>query len=207
MAVAAWIAAYRLGCDKAGALVWCLAAGLASGPLYVVITSGTSDDFLRQRHFGLVVLLLLLAAALRFLWARRKAVRGPNTAAIVVAVFTLIIPAMVGSMISRTREDRADYQQATEVFVGLHRLAAEVETLRAARGRLPKDEAEFVAWRCGALPRLGRYSAVHYDKEEGDNYLLSSSLQHFWGRGWDMFGYDVLSRGPRSRERIQVELF
>jgi hypothetical protein len=206
VAVAAWIAAYRMGCDKIGALLWCLAAGLCLWPLCIVMSGGTSEELARQPPVGLIGVPLVIAAVLRFLWARQTSARGPNAAMIVVAVFTLVIPAMVGSMISRTRQYHADYQQTTEVLVGLHRLAAEVEAFRATRGRLPKDEAEFVAWRGRPMPDPGRYGRASYSLV-GDEYMLHSAVQQFWEHGWDFFGYDVYSRGPRSRERIEVEIF
>lgn len=206
VAVAAWIAAHRAGCDKIGALVWCLAAGLCLGPLCTIVSGGTSEEFARRPPVGLVGVPLVVAAMLRFLWARRKAARGPNAAMIVVAVFTLVVPATVGSTIARTREYHADYQQTTDVIVGLHRLAAEVEAFRTAHGRLPKDEAEFVAWRGRPLPELGRYGRASYTLV-GEKYELYSAVQQFWGHAWDLFGYDVLFYGPRSTQRIEVQLF
>jgi hypothetical protein len=206
----AWLAAYRMGCDKIGAILWAMTAGLVSWPLCIVATHGTSEHLLRPGPFRVYLApVLLLAALLRFLWAGRKtaSANGSNAAMVVVTVFTLIIPATVVSMISSVRQDHSDYQETTQMLVGLHRVAADVESFRNVRGTLPKDEAELVAWRGCAMPSWGPYGKIHYQMEDKDGYCLQSGTQHFWGRGWDLFGYVVTSRGPRAAERIHVELF
>jgi hypothetical protein len=205
----AWIAAYRLGCDRIGVLLWCLAAGLASSPLCIVITRGTSDDFARLKPFTAAAFLLLIATGVRFFWVLRKTAvaRGANAAMIVVALFTLIVPAIVGSMISRTREYEEEYQETTLMLLGIHQVGSDVDSFRTAQGRLPKDEAEVAAWRGSPMPSWGRHGAVHYQAYGGGQYRLDTLVSHFWGRGWDIFGYIVSSSGPQSAMPLHVELF
>jgi hypothetical protein len=207
---AGWIAAFLLGCDKIGTLLWCLGAALTSGPLCIVITHGTSDDIAREKLVAIAGFLLLIVAAFRFLLrASRKtaAARGPNAAMVVVTVFTLIIPVVIGAMISRVRGYEEEYQETTQMLIAIDRVGADVEAFRVARGKLPADEGELVAWRGAPMPTWGRHGAVRYHLASNNTYYLESMANSFWGRGWDIFGYIVTSGGPKSNTPIHVELF
>jgi hypothetical protein len=204
----AWIAAYRVGCDNIGGLLWGLAAGLASGPICIVTAHGTFDDFARLSPVTVATFPLLIAAGLRLLWTVRKKSpnRGPNAAMIVVAVFTLIIPSLVSSMISRSRQYEEQYEESTQMFLGLHQVGRDVEAFHKARGRLP-SEAELVEWRGSPMPSWGSYGNIRLYVLQSGEYQLQSSTHGFWGYAYDWAPYIVVYTGARSPERIHIESF
>jgi hypothetical protein len=204
-----WIAAYRLGCDKIGTLLWCVAAGLASGPICIVVTHSTFDNLSRESPIAVTALPLLIVAGLRFLWAARKTTlaRGPNAAMVVVSVFTLIIPASVAATISRVRDCDSEYQETTQMLLGLHQVASDIDAFRKARGRVPNDEDELVAWRGSPMPSWSKYGNVRLMLLQNGGYQLDSNTHGFWGYANDWAPYIVVYSHSQSFECIHIDPF
>ena len=119
----------------------------------------------------------------------------------------LIIPGSYFSKtVSHTRH-LEDVEHTTATLVTLHRLAGEIETIRARLGRLPTGEKELETLRRAPLPAFWKDYRIHYERRDEEHYDLTCTLQNFWGYGWDIFGWNVYYHGPDAPRRIQVILF
>ena len=200
-----WIL-YRLArANASGIALWCLAV-VAVGTTCGVLPGSEADGLMAL--CSLTGVILLLASATAFLAAALKdrIHRGGNCAGCNLALFTLIAwVAGYAGINSRVRHQDA-VQRTTETIIELHKLAAEVESIRARLGRLPNDEMELVALRQKPMPTFYRNFQIGY-RLDRDRYYLTCSLSDFWDCHWDLFGWIVSYYGPNAPRRMQIILF
>ncbi|HVX60596.1 MAG TPA: hypothetical protein VHC19_08340, partial [Pirellulales bacterium] len=98
-------------------------------------------------------------------------------------------------------------QQTTDQFISLYKLTAEIESIRARTGRLPKDERELIALRGQPISTNGESAVLSYKRLDEDHYRLDCVLQNFWGRQRDTIGWIVRYYGPKTPRRVRVVLF
>lgn len=198
---------YRLArVNTAGVILWCLA----------VVTTSTScwalphgDEGALMALCGVTGSILFVASTIVYLIAALKdrTRRGRNCACCNLALFTWIAwSASCASIGSRLRHQEA-VQHTTETIITLHKLAADVESIRARLGRLPTDEKELVALRQKPMPLFYIQYQIGYQRVDQDRYHLTCSLSDFWDRHRDLFGWIVLYDGPAAPRRMQVILF
>jgi hypothetical protein len=156
--------------------------------------------------FALLVLLLISCVIFLVTAFQDQARRGRHCAACIIVLSSLIIP---GSYVSKTAmhaRDLEEFEHTTETLITLHRLAAEIETIRAHSGRLPTGE-ELETLRGAPLPVFWKDYRIQYERHDEEHYELSCTMQSFWGYGWDIWGWIVCYHGRDAPRRIQVILF
>jgi hypothetical protein len=194
--------------NRWGILLWCLGGGLICAisrewPFKTATSTEKVDSLVWM------AVTTLIASGIVFLVAavKDRSRRPGKYGGLALAAFTLFVWfAAVATVRQRlVEQERAD--ETTHALIELHRLAAEIESLRLRIGRLPQDEEECVRLRGEPMPRFGRYGRISYAKHDADHYALTCCMNDFWGCGWDIFGYILVYRGPTSTQRLHVELF
>lgn len=158
---------------------------------------------------GFVMIVLMLISCAVFLVAAvdDQTRRGRHCAACVMVVSSVFIPASCAATFVRNAHYLKSVALTTETLLTLNRLSIEIEAIRARLGRLPKGEQELVTLRGAPMPTFYEDFQIRYERRDEQDYILSCTLNSFWGHGWDLFGWDLYYRGPDAPRRIQVILF
>lgn len=214
-----WVSAYVLALavagvlhrlarlSEAGVVLWALSV-LAFSTGHWAATVGGELGRIAELCL-LSALILWVASCIAFLVAAAKdqARRAGNCAGFNLALFSLIAWFVVGNSIHGPILRQREVQQTTEELIELHKLAAEVESIRKRNGLLPKDEKEFAAKSSASMNSTGQDRRSGYVRYDENRYRLLGSLGHFWGRHHDLFGWIVYHYGPNSPRRMRVVPF
>jgi hypothetical protein len=194
------------GPTPSGLVLWC--AG--SVAIAIAFRSSFHEGSDASAVFGWLGLVCVAASVLAFLVAavKRRKGQAANCGGCVLALFTLIIPATAANTIHRSLWRQDDIQETTRTLVTVHKLAQDIDSIRARLGRLPKDERELVRLRGKPMPLFGSgHHPISYYRVSDSDYLLNFSFRSFWGYHWDLLGYVASYHGPNVTPRLFVDLF
>lgn len=185
-----------------GVVLWCAAAVAISEAYWMPIrTNGLwVTCILLGGVLPLVSSAVFLIAALE-----NRTRQAVNCAGCVLALFTLITWIVAGRTIHDAIHIQKDIQETTRRLATVHKVAQDVESIRARLGRLPKDEKEFVQLLGKPMPVFGEYDRISYYRNSDLDYRLNFSLRSFWGYGGDF--YVASYQGPNTTPRLFVDLF
>jgi hypothetical protein len=192
--------------NGAGVLLW----GLAISAIDTGYWTLTIDDEGNSGPFCVLTgLALLVASGIVFLVAAvtDRTRRGRNCAGCNVALFTLIAWFVIVRGITNHIYAEQQVQRTTDSLIALYKLGNEIDAFQARMGRIPKDEKELVAIWGKPLSPLGQHPRISYRRHGEDHYDLLCIFGHFWGRHWDIFGWNVSYDGPHSPRRMRVVPF
>jgi hypothetical protein len=215
--VAAWLVIAAVGwmlsrfgkASVLGIIVWIAAAAVLSAGFWTPVSFHGLFFFPSSFAFTAGGLLLSLPAGIIFLIAsiKNQPRCAGNCAGCMIVLFTFVIYCTSGSTMQTHRFGPESIQETRQMILTMHRLSAEIEAIRAKTGRLPKDEAELVALRGKPMPPYRGDYRVSYQRNDQGGYNLNCCASHFWGRGWDIFGWILIFHGPDAVQRLQAILF
>jgi hypothetical protein len=203
IAAIGWVLYQFAQASTPGVVLWCAAAVAISEAYWRPI----DNEGLWE---ACVVLggLLPLVGSLVFLHdavTNRKR-QAANCGGCVLALLTLITWIVAGSTIRDSRSRQESVQETTHALITLHKLANDIETIRASLGHLPKDEKELVRLRGKPMPLLGaRHDPISYYRGSDLNYQLNFGLTSFWG--YHSNYYVACFYGSNTTPRLFVDLF
>ena len=118
--------------------------------------------------------------------------------------FTIVIFGLSGFAEHERRVHDETIQATRELILTLHRLSAEIETIRSRLGRLPDNEGELVDLRGEQMPLFYKDFHITYRRDDRNGYSLNCCVGNVWGHGW---GEIIDFHGPESTQRISVVPF
>jgi hypothetical protein len=183
------------------------------GTMLVISFSGISQNgwFIRGLDvlcaFAMMVIMLISCVVFLVTAFDDQTLRGRHCAACVMVVSSVFIPASCAATSVRNAQYLKSVAFTTETLLTLNRLGIEIEAIRARLGRLPEGEQELVTLRGAPMPTFYEDYRISYERRDEQDYILSCTLDSFWGHGWDLFGWIVHYKGPDAPRRMQVILF
>jgi hypothetical protein len=188
------------GANVPGVLLWIVAAAMLS---VAVWATSHGAFFPPEILLALGGFLLSLPAGAVFLVASIKNRRrcAASCAGCTLVLSTVLIFWFPGETLHTYRDRREADQDARQTILMLHRLAADIDAIRARLGRVPNDDAELVALRGKPMP-----PDFLYVNQGDQSYVLTGFVCQLWGRG-DIFGWSVNYHGPNAVPRIRVSGF
>jgi hypothetical protein len=214
-----WVSAYVLALavagvmhrlarvSEAGVVLWGLAVSAFSTGHWAATVGGEPGRIAELCLLSALILWVASCVAFLVAAAKDQTRRARNCAGFNLALFSLIAWFVVGNSINGPIRRQREVQQTTEELIELHKLAAEVESIRKWNGLLPKDDKEFAAKSSASMNPNGQVHGSGYVRYDENRYRLHGSLGHFWGRHHDLFGWIVYYYGPNSPRRLRVVPF
>jgi hypothetical protein len=188
-----------------GIVLWCLSAAVISRLCKTVMRA----ELFWEVNIAVGALLPIVTSIVFLVAAaidRRR--RIANCGGCVLALFTLVAWIAGANTLHNAFHMQEDSRETTRTLVAVHKLAQEVDSIRAHLGRLPKNEEELIRLRGKPMPTLGaRHSPIQYYRTSDVDYRLSFGLRNFWGHHWDLWGYVASYYGPNTTPRLFVDLF
>jgi hypothetical protein len=184
------------GANVPGVLLWIAAAAMLNSAVW---TTSLGELVL----LALGGALLSLPAGVVFLVASIKNRKrcAANCAGCMLVLFTVLICLFPGHTLNTYRDRREANQDSRQKILALHRLAADIEAIRARLGRVPNDEAELVALGGKPMPLH-----VLYVNQGTNSYVLIGGVPQLWGHS-DLFGWGLDFFGPNTVPRVRVSGF